>query len=242
MGIRVDKVKYLDVLKKIEEFILSKKPHMLAIPNVEICMLARVYPEFKNILNSADLLMPDGVGIYLASKILGDPLPERTTGTDLMYVISDFASKKGFSMYLLGAKPGIAEKAKRNLVRKYPNLKIIGIHHGYFDKDEEKTLIEEIKTLKPNILVVCLGMYKQEKWIKDNMENLGVPVCFGNGGALDFVSKCTRRSPVWMQKMGLEWLYRLFQEPWRIKRQIVLPKFVLLVLKERIFRRRRWLI
>ncbi len=234
LGIPVDSVDRATVIKKIDQFIKEQKPHSLSFINPEIIMKCRQVPELKQMILSADLIAPDGINVLWAAKMLGHSLPERVTGTDILYDISKLSALKGYSIYLLGAAPGIADKAADVLRRLYPGVNIIGTHHGYFEDDEE--IVSQIEKLKPDILVVCLGMVKQELWIKKHFDRLRVPVSFGNGGALDFVSGKVKRAPLWIQNIGLEWFCRLMQDfTWRrIKRQSVLFKFVYLVLKSRI--------
>lgn len=236
LGIYVNNITQSEVLQKTEEFVGSSKPHILSFVNPEIIMRAQMLPSYKEYLNNADLVAPDGIGLLLASKIIGTPLKERVTGTNIMYSLAEMSAKKGFRLYFLGAKFDVVKTAVKKLTCLYPTLKVVGMNHGYFSVSEEKNVIAEIKTKKPDILIVCLGMYKQEMWIKRNLAEINVPVCFGNGGAFDFVSGRVKRAPLWMQKSGLEWFYRLLQEPRRIKRQLVLPLFLILVISRK-FRR-----
>lgn len=230
LGVPVDFIDRKTVITRIEDFIKSGKPHFLSFINPEIVMKCRQVPELKQAIENADLIAPDGIGILWAARLFGYPLPERVTGTDIMYDIAKLSDLKKYSIYFLGAAPGVVDEAVYNLRKKYPSVNIVGYHHGYFSDDEE--IVNEIECLNPDILVVCLGMVKQELWIKRHMEKLKVPVSFGNGGALDFVSGKAIRAPLWMRRIGLEWFFRLIHDfKWiRIKRQCILIKFILLVI------------
>jgi N-acetylglucosaminyldiphosphoundecaprenol N-acetyl-beta-D-mannosaminyltransferase len=147
-----------------------------------------------------------------------------------MYLLSEFCAKHKFSLYFFGGKEGVADRAALKLRRRNPSLKVVGVCHGYIS--DKSILLKDINDKAPNILIVCLGMWKQEKWIVENLGDLNVNVAFGNGGAFDFVSENIKRAPKFIQNIGFEWLYRLIKQPWRIKRQMVLPIFVFLVLHQ----------
>jgi N-acetylglucosaminyldiphosphoundecaprenol N-acetyl-beta-D-mannosaminyltransferase len=230
LGIPVDYVDRTTVLDSIENYIQSGTQHFLSFINPEIIMKCRNSPELKQAIEKADLIAPDGVGLLWASKMIGSPISERVTGSDIIFDIANLSHVKGYSLYFLGAEPGVAEKSADLLKKKYPNVNIIGTHHGYFENDE--AIVSQIEFLRPDILIVCLGMLKQELWIQKNIDRLKIPVSFGNGGAFDFTSGKIKRAPLWVQRLGMEWFYRLLKEPKRINRQRVLPLFVLLVLKQ----------
>lgn len=226
LGIKIDKVDCQETIEIINRFVQEKKPRQIVTLNPEMMMTALADKEFKSVLNRTDLNVPDGIGIVWASKILKNPLKERVTGTDLVWKIAELTNQRGYSIYFLGAGEGIAQKAAFKLKEKYPKLKIAGVKaSSLYDLNN----IERIKKAKPDILLVAFGHPKQEKWLFKYRERLGVPVSIGVGGAFDFISEKIPRAPLWVQKMGLEWLYRLIKEPWRIKRQLSLPKFAWLV-------------
>ncbi|PIX34392.1 MAG: glycosyltransferase, partial [Candidatus Infernicultor aquiphilus] len=241
----------------------SKKPHFVVTPDTLAILRARKDPEYQAILKSADLVTPDGAGILWATITLNCPLVERVTGIDIIYNVCQLTAKKGYSLYLLGASPGIAKKAAENLIKEYPGIKIVGTHHGYFnsedsegaiindksngskiddlkvkdikignkiDNKEEKEIIKEIEEKRPDILLVGMGVPKQEKWITKNLSRLNVPVCMGVGGSFDVLSGKIPRAPLWMQKHGMEWIYRLIREPKRVLRIIALFYFIWLVI------------
>ena len=197
-------------------------PFTVVTPNPLIVMNAQGSSELFSALLSADLSLADGVGIVSAAKRLGTPLPERVTGIDTGYAVLERLAKIGGSVYLLGAKPGVADKAAKKLTEKLPCLRIVGTHHGYFDKDEE--IISDISEKKPDLLIVCLGSPRQEIWAHKNLERLagiGAIICLG--GALDVWSGNVGRAPKLFIKMRLEWLWRMLREPKRIKE---LPKMI----------------
>ena len=197
-------------------------PFSVVTPNPIMVMNAQNNAALFSALNAADLSLPDGIGIITSAKRLGTPLPERVTGIDTGYAVLERLDEIGGSVYLLGAKPGVAEKAAERLTEKLPCLRIVGTHHGYFDKDEE--VVSDIKEKSPDLLAVCLGSPRQEIWAHENKEKLagvGAVICLG--GALDVWSGNTSRAPSLFIRMRLEWLWRMIREP---KRLSALPKMI----------------
>jgi len=192
-------------------------------------MVAYKDEEFCKELNDASLIVPDGIGVVYASRILKAPLPERVAGFDLASNLIESLKDGEKSFYFFGGKPGVAETAKENLLEKYPKLNICGLSDGYYDEEKEKAIIEDIKNKKPDVLFVCLGAPKQEKWINEHKDELGVKVLMGIGGSLDVFAGTVERAPEFYQKHGLEWLYRLLKQPSRFIRMLALPKFGLTV-------------
>lgn len=223
---------------RVEEFLKQESIKTIYTPNTEIVMACKEDEKLREIVNSGDLIIPDGIGLIHASNIKNKPLKERVTGFDLSIKILEIANREGYSLYLLGGKDGVAKEAGKNIEKNYPNINIVGYHHGYFkgshigDKDhpEEVAIIDEIVKKKPDIIFVGLGFPKQEIWIEENKDRLPSKVIIGNGGTMDILSGNTKRAPEIFQRLGLEWFYRLIKEPSRIKRQLVLPKFMLQVL------------
>lgn len=211
--------------------------HYVFTPNSEIVMAAENDEKFKNILNSADLITADGIGIIYASKIFGTPINERASGYDISLSLLEGMAAKGRSLYLFGAAPGVAEKAAGNITAKFPGIKIVGTHDGYFDELKEKEIIEDINLKKPDVLFVCLGAPKQEMWIFDHKDRLEVKVAMGLGGCLDVYAGNTKRAPEIFIKLGLEWFYRLIKEPKRFFRMLALPKFMIKVIWHKITRK-----
>jgi N-acetylglucosaminyldiphosphoundecaprenol N-acetyl-beta-D-mannosaminyltransferase len=155
---------------------------------------------------------------------------ERVTGVDLMFRILDYCHQQGKSIFIFGGKPGVADEAGRNINRKFPNIKIVGSRDGYFKTEEEKGIVDQINGSGPDVLFVALGAPKQEKWIDQYKDQLNVRIAMGVGGSVDIWAGTAKRAPEIYQKLGLEWFYRLIKEPWRYKRMLVLPKFMLQVL------------
>jgi len=243
----IDQVDNQETIQRIEEFIISKKPHQIVTPDTLAVLRARKDPEYHAILKSADLVTPDGAGILWATTTLNYPLAERVTGIDIIHNICRLAAKKGYSLYLLGSYPGVVGEAALNLTRKYPGIKIAGTHHGYFacedsqnyedvknsDSDnnkEEEEIVDEIRENRPDILLVGMGVPKQEKWISKNLDKMDVPVCMGVGGSFDVLSGRIPRAPLWMQRHGMEWIYRSIKQPNRAFRTLALFYFIWLVI------------
>lgn len=193
-------------------------------PNAEFALEAKKNPRFLHILNTSQLVLADGISVVLASRILGDPMQGRVTGVGFAQALAQALAKEGGSLYLLGAKPGVAEKAAEKLLQTYPGLKIAGTHDGYFKEDGP--VVAAINAAKPDALLVCLGAPKQEYFMEDHDADLEVPVMAGLGGSMDVLAGNVKRAPEFFQKFGLEWLYRLVKEPQRWRRMIKLPLYL----------------
>lgn len=232
LGIRVDRVSMAEAMQRVETFMHEDTPHMIFTGDATGLMRAQDDPELYRIINEADLVTADGAGVVLSSRLLNQPLDERVSGCDMVVEISKVAARLGRSVYLLGAAPGVAEKAAENLCAQAPGLQIAGCHDGYFKPEQEATLVAEIAARHPGALFVALGIPRQEKFIKQHMSDLGVPVCIGIGGSFDVISGLKKRAPRWMQRTGLEWLYRVSKEPSRLPRLTALPRIVILTFRE----------
>jgi N-acetylglucosaminyldiphosphoundecaprenol N-acetyl-beta-D-mannosaminyltransferase len=217
-----------------DDMLNSGKNSVVFTPNPEIIWSAGRNERLKSALDSADLLLPDGIGVVIASKILGNPLPERVAGYDFLHKILELCADEGKKVYLLGSAEGVAEKAAENLKKQYQNLQIAGTHHGYFTQEDEPRIIKEIRDSGASLLVVCLGAPKQEIWIAENRDKTAVSMAIGVGGALDVIAGNVRRAPIAWQKSGFEWLYRAICQPSRIPRLVAIPKFMLAVTWSRI--------
>ncbi len=228
LGVLVDNIDMENATNKVLSFLETEGAKTVITPNPEIIYHASKNKDLLNVVNDADLIVPDGIGVVFASKFLKQPLPERVGGFDLLCCLFDKIKETDKTVYFLGGKPGVAEKAKENMKEKYPGLDVIGTHDGYF-KDEEK-IIEEINALSPDILCVCLGFPKQERFMYENKEKLNVKMMIGAGGSLDVLSGNTQRAPKFYIEHNLEWFYRLKKEPKRIGRMMALPKFAIKVL------------
>jgi N-acetylglucosaminyldiphosphoundecaprenol N-acetyl-beta-D-mannosaminyltransferase len=234
LGIRVDNVTNKEALLRMQGFIKDGRPHQVVTVNPEFIVTARRDPDFAQILNQADLALPDGQGLLWAARMLGTPLVERVTGADTLIKMAALSEKEGYRMYFLGASEGVAEAAAWELRRGHPKLQVVGTYAGSPARDEEKQIVDIIRQADPQVLFVAYGAPQQEKWIARNMLSLGVPLAVGVGGALDFISGRARRAPGWAQRLGLEWLYRLCREPWRWRRMLALPRFAYLVFRARL--------
>lgn len=232
LGVGIDKVNSQQALEKIGEFIASGQSHQIVTANAEIIYQASKNEKMRNVINNAQMVTADGSGVVWASRQLGEPLEQRVTGIDLVNSICEQSAKDKWKIYILGSAPGVAATAAVNIRDKFPGCNIVGTHHGYFNAKEEKQILAELKQLKPDVLFVALGAPKQEYWIADHLADLGIPVGMGIGGSMDVLSGNVKRAPEWMQKMSLEWLYRLLIQPARFKRVLALPKFMLAVRKQ----------
>jgi N-acetylglucosaminyldiphosphoundecaprenol N-acetyl-beta-D-mannosaminyltransferase len=220
-----------EVLELVCSYLREPRLHQIATTNPEFVMAAQKDERFRQVLQEADLCIADGIGMVLASRVIGSPLPERVPGSELVYKLADLAAKKGWRLFLLGAAPGVAEESARVFQNKYPGLQIAGTYAGSPAPAENDALVQRINNSQADILFVAYGAPKQDKWIARNREALSnVRLAMGVGGSLDFVAGKARRAPHWVQKIGFEWLYRLSKEPWRWRRMLALPRFVLRVL------------
>ena len=224
MGVRFDNVTMDEALSFAEKCIEEKGTSYCVTPNAEIVYTAMHDSEFCRLLNDAALVLPDGAGVILGAKILKTPLKEKVAGIDFAANLLGLLEKQGKTLYLLGSKPGIAELAAEKIVEKHPALKIVGTADGYFI--DETPVIEKINAAKPDVLFVCLGAPKQERFMKEHQDELNVRFMIGLGGSLDGFAGTVKRAPKWMIRLQLEWLYRLIKEPKRFKRMLCLPKFV----------------
>lgn len=228
LGAKIDCITMEEAKDIAMSFFSSEGKKIIYTPNSEIILYASRNEAFMKRLNSADLMIADGIGVVYGARMLGERLPERVAGFDLLKKLFPIMAKEGMSLYLLGSKPSVAEKAGENLLRDYPGIKIAGTHDGYFKDDGE--VIDDINAKKPDLLLVCLGFPKQENWIYENRDKLNVKAMIGAGGCLDVFSGTVERAPEFYCKHGLEWFYRLKKEPWRFKRMTALPVFALKVL------------
>jgi len=234
LGFEISKIRMKEVLDKIEKFLEDGKTHTIVLLNPYLLLEARKYPEYAEYIKNADLVTADGFGLLLAARFFGDSFPERVTGTDLMPLLGKLCQEKKYRMFFLGGKPGIAEKAKEKFERHFQGINIVGTHHGYFSVEEEPKIVNNINMKKSDILIVCMGAYKQEMFIKRHIHELNIPLCFGNGAAFDFVAGRFKRAPGWMQRIGIEWVWRLLLEPQRLWKRYLIGNtvFLLLVMKE----------
>jgi len=232
-GVRFDNVTLEEGFKLFVTFLKRDKMAAIFKPNPEIVLMAQENADLMEALLAAELVVPDGIGIIYASKIHRLGLKERVPGVDLMAKMLRFLNTTKGSMYILGGKPQVAEIAGARILEVYPNIEIKGIHDGYFDQDEEIKILDHINEVKPDVLFVALGCPRQELWIHRHKRILNCKVAMGVGGAVDVWAGHAKRAPLWMQKAGLEWFYRLLKEPTRIGRMMKLPLFMIKVLTTR---------
>ncbi len=219
-------------LTKAISLMAGKEAAYVVTPNPEIVMLCRKDPHLNEAVNKASLVLPDGIGIIHGSRILGTPMKEKIPGIDFAQRLFEIMARDGKTLYLLGAKPGVAEAAADALRLAHPSLQILGTNDGYFKDDGP--VIEKINAASPDLLLVCLGAPKQELWMQKNAPALSVGLMAGLGGSLDVFAGVEKRAPERWQKLGLEWLYRLKKDPRRAKRMSNLPKFGFAVIGSRI--------
>ena len=218
LGIPIHAVTTAETLAWIEQAIQARAPQQICTANPEFLMAAQHDREFAEVLRRADLVLPDGVGLLWAARWLGAALPERVAGSDLIYRIGERAAQNGWRLYFLGAGEGVAQKTAETLRARYPGLTIAGTFGGSPGIEEEEAIVARVKAARPDLLLVAYGAPAQDKWIARNKARLGAPVSLGVGGAFDFVAGAARRAPAWMRRAGVEWLHRLWRQPWRVKR------------------------
>lgn len=235
LGVKFHNVTREEALERLKLFLQEPVAHCVFTPNPEIVMSARKNSYFMKILNSASLLVPDGIGVVIASKFGKSKLKERVAGYDLIQALFEYIKDKDFTVYFFGGSPGVAEEAKEKMEFKYSGIRIIGVSDGYFDGNKERLIIDDILEKKPDILLVGLGAPKQETWIFENMHKLPSKILIGVGGSFDGMSGKVKRAPDIFIKLGLEWFYRLIKQPSRFFRMLRLPLFMLIVFKEKLF-------
>ncbi|MGH2521267.1 MAG: WecB/TagA/CpsF family glycosyltransferase [Anaerolineales bacterium] len=209
-------------------------PRQICTANPEFVMAAQHHPEFRRVLQHADLVLPDGVGLLWAARWQGQRLPARVAGSDLINLIAGRAARQGWRVYFLGAQEGVAQRTAEVLQERYPGMQVAGAFAGSPRPEAEEAIGQRIRAAQPDILLVAYGAPQQDLWIARNRGRLGVPVSIGVGGAFDFVAGVAQRAPRWLQRLGLEWLHRLWRQPWRIRRIFTAAVlFPLAVLRER---------
>ncbi|MFZ1081067.1 MAG: WecB/TagA/CpsF family glycosyltransferase [Candidatus Kryptoniota bacterium] len=236
LSVRIDSLDLKGVISKITQFLTERvhsenkeRLHQISTVNPEFIMTAQKDPDFLETLNSADLNVADGVGLQLAAKILGINIGARITGVDLTWELAKLASENGYSIFFLGAAEGVAEKAAHRLKASYPTLRIAGVYSG---TPYETGIVERVNNSKADILLVAFGAPKQDKFIFANKGRLKMKVAMGVGGTFDYIAGTVPYAPNWMRQLGLEWLYRLINQPQRINRiitaTIIFPMAVLI--------------
>jgi len=234
VGVPVDPATFESMLTHIETWIARRdRVYQICTVSPEFVMIAQDNPDFMRALHQADLCVADGVGLLLAARLLGRRLPERVTGSDGVPLIARRAAERGWKLFLLGAAPGVAERAAARLVADNPGLIIAGTYAGSPAPAEEAEIVARVNASGADILFVAYGAPQQDLWIARNRDRLSVAVAMGVGGTFDFIAGVVPRAPRWMRRLGLEWLYRLYRQPWRWRRMLRLPRFVWAVLTRR---------
>lgn len=226
LNTEIDNLTMMEAIQKIEQLILNKKPSYVVTPNVDHIVKLETDKEFQKVYKEADLILTDGMPLIWISKIKKTPIKEKVSGSDLFPEVCKLSANKGYKVFLLGAAKGIAIKAAENLKLKYDGLNIVGTYSPSYgfenNEDEIEQIIEMINEVKPDVLAVGLGAPKQEKFLYKFRNRLNVPVSLAIGASIDFEAGNINRAPKWMQRLGLEWSYRLIKEPKRMfKRYLV---------------------
>lgn len=236
LGVGFDNVTMAEAVAQGQHFLNTEGAHYVATPNPEIVEVCREDTAASAAVNGADLVLPDGIGVIKGAAMLGTPLKEKTPGIEFAGHMMEKMAEEGKSLYLLGAKPGVAEAAGTRLAAKYPGLRIAGTHDGYFKEDAP--VVESIRLSGADCVFVCLGAPKQEMWMAKNGEATGARLLCGLGGSLDVFAGKVERAPEFWSRHGLEWFYRLCREPRRIGRMMKLPLFLVHVKREKRRRKR----
>ena len=218
-----------ELVREVTLRINHEQKTFIVTANPEIITYAESHAYYEEILKNSDYIIPDGIGIVIASRLKGTPLQERLAGFDLMYNLLKLSNQHHYKVYLLGTKRDIIDLSALNIKKAFPNLEIVGYHHGYFHND--KPIIEEIKRTQPDLVFVGLGFPKQEQWISHNLEQFQKGIFIGVGGCLNIWGGVNKRAPRFMRTLYLEWLYRLIKEPSRSRRMLAIPVFLKRVLR-----------
>ena len=233
LSVPVDDLTYNETIVWIEQKILTRDPCQICTINPEFVIAAQNNPRFLSVLQEASLCLPDGQGLLWAAQLHGVPLRQRVAGSTLVDLLAKKASSKELSLFFLGAGPGVAKLAADNLRTKYPGLPTIHTMEASPSDADAPSIIQCIRDNNPDILFVAFGAPTQDLWINRHRKDLGAPVCIGVGGAFDFISGRTKRAPLIVQRLGFEWLHRLWTQPWRWKRMMALPLFAWKIITNR---------
>jgi N-acetylglucosaminyldiphosphoundecaprenol N-acetyl-beta-D-mannosaminyltransferase len=234
LGCVFDRLSMAETIARIEEIIAARRPSQhLAISATNV-VAVHDDPRLRRIMHECAIVSADGQGIVWASRLLGDPLPERVNAADLMEALFPVAEARGYRVYVLGARQEVLERAISNLRRQFPKLEIAGYRNGYFGSEDDAEVVEHVRGAGADLLFAAMSSPKKEYWLSENKHELGVPFVMGVGGAIDAVAGLTRRAPVWVRKIGMEWFFRMIQEPRRLARRFVVgnAKFLRILLGE----------
>ena len=234
LGTEIDSISAAGAVTQALACMDCRRGAYVVTPNTEIVLTAMRSEPLRDAIRKADLSLPDSVGVMIAARILGTPLDERIPGVDFASELLSRMSKEERSVFLLGAREGVAQRAALSLFERYPGLVITGTQNGFFGSEDECGIVDRINTLSPDLLLVCLGTPRQELWMYRNRGQINAGLMVGLGGALDVFAGDVERAPEQWRRYGLEWLFRLIHQPWRIKRDAALPLIVLAALWNRI--------
>jgi N-acetylglucosaminyldiphosphoundecaprenol N-acetyl-beta-D-mannosaminyltransferase len=232
-GIRVFKLNMQQTVESLVQAVEKRQITQVITANPIMIMTALEHPKYMAMMQRAELIVPDGAGLVWALSYIGKPVAEKVAGIELMHELLAVGEVKGWRIFLLGASPEIIQVTAGKLRDRYPKLQLVGVRDGYFQENEDESVIRQIREAAPDILLVGRSADKQEPWIDHYKEQLGVPVIMGIGGSFDVLSGKLKRAPKLFIRFRLEWFYRLLQEPWRYKRMLLLPKFVVKVIRDK---------
>ncbi|WP_036708402.1 WecB/TagA/CpsF family glycosyltransferase [Paenibacillus pinihumi] len=239
-GVPFSRMNMDETVHYLTESIQQRRVTQVITANPIMIMMALESPDYYRVMEQAELIVPDGAGVVWAAGYVGMPVKERVAGFDLLHRLMQVGEEKRWRVYLLGTSQEIIEETASRLQQKYPLVQIAGYHNGFFGEAEDEEVIAKVKEAGPDLLFVARAANNQEPWIYKHKEALGVPVVMGVGGSFDIISGRLKRAPLIFQKLRLEWLYRLIQEPRRYKRMLALPKFVVKVVREKENVTKRW--
>jgi N-acetylglucosaminyldiphosphoundecaprenol N-acetyl-beta-D-mannosaminyltransferase len=232
LGVPVDPLSEAQAVEWVARAIREGRPQVVISVNPERIMHAGRDPEFAAVLRTADLALADGAGVLWAARRLGHPLPERVPGVDFVRALAARGATEHWRFFFLGGGPGVAEAAGRALSASDPGFILAGAHAGSPQPSDDAVTIEAIRASGAQVLLLAFGAAAEEAWLARNLSRSGAIVGMGVGGAFDFIAGRAQRAPRWMRQRGLEWLHRLSREPWRWRRMLALPRFVLRVVRE----------
>ena len=233
LGLPLHNLSMQDALVAVQDFVEEGGIHQIVTADASMLVTAQVDLELNEIIQRAALVTPDSAGVLWAAKRYGTPIGEKVSGVELVERLCAISTTTKTKIYFLGAAPGIAAHAAKRMNRLYRGCAIVGTNDGFFKPQETEEVLAKIRAAKPDVLCVGFGIPRQEKWIAKHLKNLNVPVVMGVGGSFDVLCGRLKRAPAWMRRSGIEWLYRLIQEPWRWRRIARLPIFAAKIMRQR---------
>lgn len=234
LGLPLDALDMDQTLERIEAFVTSERSHQHVVVNAAKIVQAQDDPELARVISTCDLINADGMAVVWAARLLGQRVPERVAGIDLMDRLLARAAARGWRVYFLGARQEVVEEVVQREQVRHPGLVVAGYRNGYWDAAEEDAVVEQVAAARPDVLLVAMSSPKKERFLDAHKSTLAIPFVMGVGGSFDVVAGRVTRAPLWMQRAGLEWLHRLLQEPRRMARRYLVgnTRFVVLVLRE----------